>query len=117
MDMYGEINYYLLGAVIKEKRKERKMTQEKLAEMVGISHPHMCNIERGSTKVSLQTLVRLANALNTTADGLLAGNQRYDEYGVKGETNIRIERCKGRNAQILYKVINAVSLILEEYGE
>lgn len=117
MDMYGEINYYLLGAVIKEKRKERKMTQEKLAEMVGISHPHMCNIERGYTKVSLQTLVRLANALNTTVDGLLAGNQKNDEYAIKGEAGIRIERCKGRKAQILYRVVNAVSMILEEYED
>lgn len=45
-----------------------------LASTVGISNPHMSNIERGKTKVSLATLIDIANALDTTLDALICDN-------------------------------------------
>jgi transcriptional regulator with XRE-family HTH domain len=45
-----------------------------LASTVGISNPHMSNIERGKTKVSLATLIDIANALDTTFDALICDN-------------------------------------------
>ncbi|MBQ9120501.1 MAG: helix-turn-helix transcriptional regulator [Lachnospiraceae bacterium] len=67
-----EIDYVLLGERIRKRRKELKLSQEKLAERIDVSSPHMCNIENGKTKFSLQVLVDLANALETTPNALLA---------------------------------------------
>ena len=47
------------------------MTQERLAELAGISPTHMSNIETGTTRVSLSAIVNLANALSVTSDDLL----------------------------------------------
>ena len=50
------------------------LTQETLSEIVGISPTHMSNIETGTTKVSLTTIVTIANALQVTVDDLLCDN-------------------------------------------
>ena len=47
------------------------MTQEKLAEISGQEPSNISPIERGATKLSLPTIVSIANALGVTVDDLL----------------------------------------------
>lgn len=54
----------LLGARIKELRKGRKLSQEELAELIGIEPRHMSRIEVGKSYPSLDRLERIAIALN-----------------------------------------------------
>ncbi len=54
----------LLGLRIKEIRKKRQMTQEKLAEKVGIEPPNMSYIETGRFYPSPDTLGKIANSLD-----------------------------------------------------
>uniref|UniRef100_C6E135 Transcriptional regulator, XRE family n=1 Tax=Geobacter sp. (strain M21) TaxID=443144 RepID=C6E135_GEOSM len=54
----------LLGARIKELRKGRKLSQEELAELIGIEPRHMSRIEVGKSYPSLDRLERIAMALN-----------------------------------------------------
>lgn len=69
-----ELDYKAIGKRIKIARIEAELTQERLAEMVEISPTHMSNIETGTTRVSLTTIVSLANALSVTVDDLLCDN-------------------------------------------
>ena len=66
-----ELNYNELGYRIRKKRLQQKMTQETLAELTDLSIPHVSHIETGKTKVSLESLVKIANTLHTTVDELL----------------------------------------------
>lgn len=52
------------GARIQEIRKSKGLTQEKLAEMIGIDIPNLSNIERGKHFVSSDTLEKIISALN-----------------------------------------------------
>lgn len=54
----------LLGARIKELRKSRKLSQDKLSEQVDIDPKHLSRIEVGSGYPSLNTLEKIAIALN-----------------------------------------------------
>ncbi|MFH1015013.1 MAG: helix-turn-helix transcriptional regulator, partial [Nitrospirota bacterium] len=54
----------LLGARIKELRKAKGLSQEELSEKVGIDSKHLSRIEVGKSYPSLDTLERIANALN-----------------------------------------------------
>lgn len=54
----------LLGARIKELRKTRGMSQEELSEKVNIDPKHLSRIEVGRGFPSLDTLEKLADALN-----------------------------------------------------
>lgn len=65
------MDYAEIGQRIKKYRKLRKLSQEQLAEKVDISTTHMSHIETGVTKLSLQVLVDLSVALDTSTDSLL----------------------------------------------
>ncbi len=66
-----ELNYALIGLRIKKIRKSKKMTQDKLSELSGISPQHLSQIESAKTKLSLPTLINICNALNVTTDKIL----------------------------------------------
>ena len=69
-----ELDYKAIGKRIKIARIQKDMTQEKLAEAIELSPTHLSNIERGCGKISLTTLVNIANALSVTVDDLLCDN-------------------------------------------
>lgn len=60
-----------VGKNIRRYRKEKKMSQEKLAEFSYLSPTYLGMIERAEKTPSLTTLVNIANALDVTADMLL----------------------------------------------
>lgn len=66
-----ELDYKAIGKRGKIARIKAEMTQEQLAERIGISPTHLSNIETGTTHVSLMVIVKLANALSVTVDDLL----------------------------------------------
>jgi len=59
------------GKRVKIARIKADMTQERLAEAVGISPTQLSNIETSTTHVSLVTIVKLTYALSVTVDDLL----------------------------------------------
>jgi transcriptional regulator with XRE-family HTH domain len=60
------------GATLRTERVARKLTQQQLAFEAELSLTYIGEIERGQRMVSLDTLCRLASALNITASELLA---------------------------------------------
>lgn len=61
----------MMGYKIKELREMRKMTQERLAELSGVSRVTIIALEKGKTKVTTtKTLLKIANALGITVDQL-----------------------------------------------
>ena len=66
-----EIDYNAIGNRIRKCRKQLNMTQQKLAEISDLSDTNISHIERGATKLSLPSLIAIANALHTTTDYLL----------------------------------------------
>ncbi len=68
-----ETYYRDMGKRIAIRRNESKINQAELAELVGISNNHMSAIENGRQKPSLDTFVKICNALCTTPDYLLLG--------------------------------------------
>ena len=67
------MDYVKIGQNIRTARKHNMISQEELAEKVGISVTHMSHIETGNTKLSLQVLADLAEALGVTMDTLVNG--------------------------------------------
>ena len=66
-----DIDYKKIGKQIRSFREMRKWSQEMLAEKAALSKVHISHIETGHTKLSLQALVRIANALQVSSDELL----------------------------------------------
>ena len=51
-------------------RKERKLSQERLAEMLGITAKHLSAIENGSSFVSAELLEKLSQSLSVSPSSL-----------------------------------------------
>lgn len=62
--------YKLLGHKIKLRRKEIGLTQQQLADKMNISLNFMGKIEVAFSKPSLDTLIELSKALDTTVSDL-----------------------------------------------
>lgn len=54
----------LLGKKIQELRKSKKLTQEELAEKVGIGTPNISYFETGKFSPAIETLAKLAQVLD-----------------------------------------------------
>ena len=54
----------LLGRRIKEIRKSKNMTQDNLAELIGVETPSISNIENGRYYPANENLQKIAEALN-----------------------------------------------------
>ena len=67
----SKMDYQDLGSRIRQTRRKLALTQEELAEKVGISASFLGHIERGTRVASLETLVALCNELKVTPEYLL----------------------------------------------
>lgn len=63
-----------LGIRIREIRTSQNISQEQLALMANVSRTHMGRIERGDKSPTIDTVERIATALNCPPSILLAGS-------------------------------------------
>ncbi|MFM9277991.1 helix-turn-helix domain-containing protein [Paenibacillus jiagnxiensis] len=61
-----------IGRKIRQYRKWKGLTQEQLAELVGINFTQIGKIERGEYNVKIQTLEKIANALGVRLSELIS---------------------------------------------
>lgn len=69
--------------IIKELRMENRLTQENIAEVLGISRAAYCRYENGSRELPLALLVRLADIFNTSTDYILGRTKLKTPYPFK----------------------------------
>lgn len=60
-----------LGVLIKDRRKELKITQEELSSLTGIDQANLSRIERGTVKAELDTYLKLLSALGIDLMGAI----------------------------------------------
>ena len=111
-----ELDYSKLGKRIKEQRLKQHLTQEKLGEIVDVATSNISHIERATTQVSLSSLVRIANALNTTLDQL-ACDSLYSVANLYIEQDISslLEGCSLAERQIIKDIVIAAKKSLKEH--
>jgi len=100
------VMYRNFGRRVKQQRLLLEMTQSDLSEKAGISLSFLGHIERGTRKASLDTVVKLANALKVSPNHLLQdsldedilANSSSRDVGVS-QDQIRLLREIIRSAQ------------------
>lgn len=73
-----ELDYSEIGARIARRRKELGLRQTQVCERAGINDKYLSCIERATSIPSLDVVMRLALALDTTPDTFLTGCVRYE---------------------------------------
>ncbi|WP_367567076.1 helix-turn-helix domain-containing protein [Lacrimispora sp.] len=103
-----ELNYKAIGKRIKIARIHNDITQEKLAEIVNLSPSHMSNIETGTTKVSLTTIVNIANALSVTVDDLLCDDIIKAKPQFENDIKILLDGCDDFEIRIVKELLTSI---------
>ncbi len=77
--MQGNVFLIEMGERISAKRKERRLTQEQLAEAVGVSLQTVSNIECGKKGSRPENIAKICVVLDTTADYILLGEKSENQ--------------------------------------
>lgn len=103
------IDYCSIGKRIKLTRIKQGVLQKDLAEKIGISKPHMSNIETAHTKIGLETLVAIANALNTSVDEFLSDTVSKQQPGYfNDELKTVLERADMEELKVICKLARVI---------
>ena len=105
-----DIDYKAIGQRIRKRRKMLNITQAILAERADLSDTNISHIERGATKLSLPSLIAIANALETNVDSLLMDVVDNSQAEFKKEFAQLLDGCSVEEYRLLY---NSCSAILE----
>ena len=58
-----DLRMEVLGEMIKSVRKERKLTQEQLGELIGVQKSQISKLERSAKNVTIETILKVFSAL------------------------------------------------------
>lgn len=107
-------DYTNLGKRIRSKRKEKKWSQETLAEKCGISISFMGHIERGTRKMSLETFVVVCEVLDASADELLWGPKKTCGSNVR--KLLREADALAENKSVMFmKIMDCVADVMNQF--
>ena len=97
----------MFGKKVKEYRTKLSLTQEELAEKIGISAKSLSQIELGNNFVSAETLEAICTALNTKAKNM------FDFCESANSGNIEYIKNKLKNNRYLTEKISKIIDIIE----
>lgn len=96
-----------IGKKIQSTRNDMNITQEKLAEIVGISTNYLSKVERGLNSPSAENFLKIVQALNLS----------LEDFGIIPNTNINIHKkellkiiydCDHQNIEALLPVVKSL---------
>lgn len=102
------MDYIALGQRIRQERLKLNLTQEKLAEDVGLSTTYIGQVERGERSLTLGKLVLIVNRFGVTVDYLLS-----DSVEPENDSQYRIwsQLMNGRTENEKALAVNMVKLM------
>ncbi len=103
-----------VGSRIRQIRVERNMSQTDLAEACGFSVPYVSDIERGKKCFSVDSLLRIAQILQISADWLLRLDVPQTQYAYDAEAADILSDCSKEEATLLLEVMQATKQSLRK---
>ena len=100
-----------IGQRMRQERERLSLTREQLAEVVDLAPLYIGQLERGERQMSLDTLLKITNCLNITADYLLHG-KTSDEEVEKDRIICLLNKCPHEELSLIE---NLILLILPHF--
>ena len=97
------VDYVSIGAKIQFFRVLKGVTQEVLGEAVSSSRRYISDLERGERMPSLDAIINIANALNVSADDLLAGSLLVSDSAHDAREFETLADCSAEELSIILK--------------
>lgn len=108
------IDYSSIGFKVRQARLDRKITQEQLAEAVGVGVTHISHLETGSGTVSLKVFIAIVNYLNCSVDELLCKEIKTARPIVNNWITELVADCDQREIKIISDTITTLKQTLRK---
>lgn len=95
-----------MGKRMAERRKACGLTQENVAYLAGITHQQYNKAENGKACLGSDSLLKVSDALQTSADYLLSGKRISDRYN---DTIELLDKMTDDQLQLANKVIQCIA--------
>ena len=102
-------NKKALGLRIKELRKAKKLSQEQLAEKIGLEPPSVCNIENGKNYPTIQNLEKIVKVLNVSLSDIFQFEHLKQNNDLIKEINAMLKNNPERTNDI-YKITKTLCI-------
>ena len=114
----GEImalDYKMIGMRIQRIRKEHRLSQSELAELIDRSVPYISHIETGRKRVSLEVLSSIAEALDVSVNVLTGENPEQQRQAYVFELDALLADLTVDEQKMILDLVYAAKDILVKY--
>jgi len=101
------IPHGILGNAIKKARLDKNLTQEKLAELIGITPMHVKQLESERRNPSVDVLYKLVSVLDLSLDNLFSDN-KDSKRELMSKILLSLGHCSVREMEVAYATIEAM---------
>lgn len=98
----------LFGKRIKELRKKNNLTQEQLAEKLGVFQKQVGNIETGTTFTTMVNLEKLADVFGLEIKDLFEYDYQKSSEELVDEIIILVKKCPEDKLKLVYRVLKDI---------
>ena len=96
------------GASVRAKRIEQGLSQEILAEKVGITPTHIKHIESGHRNPSFEVLYKIAAILNLSIDKAFFPDTMTTEHMIRFQAKQLLEQCSENQLKVIIATMHAM---------
>lgn len=108
------MNLSSIGKNIRKYRQTKKLRQEDLAELTGLSPNYIGALERGEKIPSLETFLVIVNALNVSADMILCDVVDRGYLMKNSILTEKLEKLSQHDRNMIYDVIDVMMKSMEQ---
>lgn len=102
------IDFFALGQRIQKKRKVQNKTQENLAEAISVTVGYVSQIERGITKINLETLSNIAECLHCDITEFLSDTVKMSDNYLFEDFLEMLKKLSPYNRKILIEIAHTL---------
>ena len=107
--MVSGIDYVRVGKRVRSARKECFLTQDELASQCGCTRNHLSAIETGECKPSLDLIVRIASALDSSVDFFIMDSPNVNtRYIINNQIAPKLESCTSRELSLINRALDEI---------
>lgn len=94
-----------IGLRIRQARKDKHLSQAELADLMNISTPYISELETGKVNFSVDTLIKLTEALQVSADWLIQSENPAVHAIFDNEISELLSDCSPSQKQAIIRLI------------
>lgn len=96
-------DYAPVGERVKNARVMRELTQEQVANYIGVNSKHLSSVERGERGLSISSLMEICRILDIDADYILFGTVTRDNHNPLNEILVKMTPEQSSHAEEIIK--------------